>query len=125
MAEPALEEIPAATPQGTTIEPFPRTFYYANGIELFERLAHYGMYVGLALYLTNVVGYDDIAVGGLLGNFRLVGSLAPIPPGPIAAPITFQRALILAFGLYALGYFGLFVSPTKVLAPISLLFLAV
>ena len=64
MAEPALDDVPAAAPQAP-IEPFPPTFYYANGIELFERLAHYGMYVGLALYLTNVVHYDDIAVGGL------------------------------------------------------------
>ncbi len=124
MAEPAKEEIPAATPQGA-LEPFPPTFYYANGIELFERLAHYGMYVGLALYLTNVVGYDDIAVGGLLGNFRLVGSLAPIPCGTIADRITFKRALVLAFCLYALGYLGLFVYPTQAIAPISLLFLAV
>jgi proton-dependent oligopeptide transporter, POT family len=124
MAEPAPEEIPAVTPKGLP-EPFPPTFYYANGIELFERLAHYGMYVGLALYLTNVVGYDDIAVGGLLGNFRLVGSLAPIPCGTIADRISFKRALVLAFVLYALGYLGLFLSPTKVLAPVALLFLAV
>src|SRR4051812_19516722 len=107
MAEPATEEIPAPTPQGTTLEPFPRTFYYANGIELFERLAHYGMYVGLTLYLSNVVGYGDIAVGGLLGNFRLIGSLAPVPCGAIADRITFKRSLIIAFCLYATGYIGL------------------
>lgn len=125
MAELAPEEIPAPTPQGTTPEPFPRTFYYANGIELFERLAHYGMYVGLALYLTNVVGYGDIAVGGLLGNFRLVGSLAPVPCGAIADRITFKRSLIIAFCLYATGYIGLFAYPSQQLAPFSLLFLAV
>ena len=125
MAEPAPEVIPAATLQGTTLEPFPRTFYYANGIELFERLAHYGMYVGLALYLTNVVGYGDIAVGGLLGNFRLVGSLAPVPCGAIADRITFKRALIIAFCLYTMGYIGLFAYPSQQLTPFSLLFLAV
>ncbi len=124
MAEPAPEKLPAASPQGT-LEPFPPTFYYANGIELFERLAHYGMYVGLALYLTNVVGYGDIAVGGLLGNFRFVASLAPVPCGAIADRITFKRSLILAFCLYALGYIGLFAYPTQALAPLALLFLAV
>ena len=124
MAEPAPEEVPAASPQGA-LEPFPPTFYYANGIELFERLAHYGMYVGLAIYLTNVVGYGDVAVGGLLGNFRFVASLAPVPCGAIADRITFKRSLILAFCLYALGYVGLFAYPTRALAPLSLLFLAV
>ena len=28
--------------------PFPRTFYVANGVELLERLAYYGMYIGLS-----------------------------------------------------------------------------
>jgi dipeptide/tripeptide permease len=127
MSEPAPEEIPAATPATPpgTLQPFPPTFYYANAIELFERLAHYGMYVGLALYLTNVVGYGDIAVGVLLGNFRMVGSLAPVPCGAIADRITFKRSLILAFSLYAAGYIGLFAYPTKAMVPLSLLFLAV
>jgi dipeptide/tripeptide permease len=127
MSEPAPEEIAAAAPAGAPValQPFPPTFYYANGIELFERLAHYGMYIGLALYLTNVVGYGDIAVGALLGNFRMVGSLAPVPCGAIADRITFKRALILAFVLYATGYIGLFAYPSKVMAPVSLLFLAV
>jgi proton-dependent oligopeptide transporter, POT family len=106
-------------------EKFPQTFYYANAIELFERLAHYGMYIGLSLYLTNVVGFGDVAVGALLGNFRLIGSLAPIPCGAIADRITFRRSLIVAFCLYATGYTGLFAFPSKVLAPIALVFMAV
>lgn len=125
MAEPAPEKAPIVASPTAVVAPFPPTFYYANGIELFERLAHYGMYVGLALYLTNVVGYGDIAVGGLLGNFRFVASLAPVPCGAIADRITFKRSLILAFCLYALGYIGLFAYPTQELAPLSLLFLAV
>lgn len=127
MPEPAPEEIPAATPATApgAPQPFPPTFYYANGIELFERLAHYGMYVGLALYLTNVVGYGDIAVGALLGNFRMIGSLAPVPCGAIADRITFKRSLVLAFTLYAMGYIGLFAYPSKAMVPLSLLLLAV
>jgi POT family proton-dependent oligopeptide transporter len=124
MAETAPDEIPAATPLGAS-QPFPPTFYYANGIELFERLAHYGMYVGLALYLTNVVGFSDIAVGALLGNFRMLGSLAPVPCGAIADRITCKRSLMLAFSLYAAGYIALFAYPTKAIVPFSLLLLAV
>ena len=66
-----------ATPP--VLEKFPKTFYYANVIELFERLAHYGFYISLALYLSKVVGMSDIEVGATLGNFRFVGSMAPIP----------------------------------------------
>ncbi len=105
--------------------PFPRTFYYANAIELFERLAFYGMYIGLSLYLSKVVGFSDIAGGALLGNFRLLSSLAPIVCGSIADKIGFKRALVAAFTLYVLGYFLLFFVPTKALAVVSLVFVAI
>jgi dipeptide/tripeptide permease len=103
--------------------PFPRTFYYANAIELFERLAHYGLYIGLSLYLTNVVGMSDVEVGVTLGNWRLVASLAPIACGAIADRITFKRSLIVAFTLYAIAYACLLVFPQRALA-IGSLFLA-
>lgn len=106
-------------------EKFPPTFYFANAIELFERLAHYGMYVGLSLYLTSVVGFDDVGSGKWLGNFRLVGSLAPIACGAIADRITFKRSLVIAFTLYATGYLGLFAFPSTQLAPVSLMFMAI
>ena len=97
-------------------EPFPRTFYVANVIELFERMAFYGMFVGLVLYLTNVVGFTDVQTGFLLGNYRLLTSLAPIPCGAIADRITFRASLVVAFSLYAFGYLGLFLFPSKGLA---------
>ncbi len=109
----------------TAPQKFPATFYYANAIELFERLAHYGTYIGLSLYLTNVVGFGDLAVGALLGNFRFVGSIAPVVCGSIADRITFKRSLIVAFCLYVIGYTGLFAFPKPAVAPISLLCMAV
>ncbi len=50
-----------------------RTLYVANGIELFERFAFYGMYVGLSRYLTNVIGLGDVETGSAMGTMRLVG----------------------------------------------------
>src|SRR5262245_61699135 len=108
-------EAPAADPGK-----FPRTFYYANAIELFERLAFYGTFVGLSLYLSNVVGYDDKDSGSVLGNFRLVSALAPIVCGAIADRITFKRSLMIAFTLYSAGYAALFAFPVKSLAPYAL-----
>ena len=104
-------------------EPFPRTFYYANAIELFERLAHYGLYIGLALYLRKVVGMSDIEVGFTLGNYRFLGSLAPIPCGAIADRITFKRSLMIAFAGYSVAYGTLLLVPTKG-AVVGALFLA-
>lgn len=110
--------------QETPREKFPPTFYYANAIELLERLAHYGMYVTLSIYLTKVVGFGDIAVGALLGNFRFIGSLSPVICGPIADRITFKRSLIVAFCLYAVGYTALFAFPSRALAPLALFCMA-
>ncbi|UQA56120.1 MFS transporter [Polyangium aurulentum] len=106
-------------------EKFPPTFYYANAIELLERLAHYGMYIGLTLYLTKIVGFDDTATGDLTALFRSVGSFWPILAGAIADRIGFRRALVVAFSLYALGYAGLFGFPVKALAPVALIFCAI
>jgi POT family proton-dependent oligopeptide transporter len=92
---------------------FPPTFYYANAIELFERLAHYGLYIGLAIYLRKVVGMSDIEVGFTLGNFRFVGSLAPIPCGAIADRISFKRSLQIAFVGYATAYGTILFVPQK------------
>jgi proton-dependent oligopeptide transporter, POT family len=92
---------------------FPPTFYYANAMELFERLAHYGFYIGLSLYLTNIVKMSDIEVGIVLGNWRLAASLAPIPCGAIADRITFKRSLIIAFSLYATAYSCILLFPTR------------
>ncbi|MDB4998384.1 MAG: putative permease, partial [Myxococcaceae bacterium] len=124
MAEPTVDGGASATRE-VAKQPFPRTFYYANGIELFERLAHYGVYVGLALYLSNVVKMTDPEVGIVLGNFRFVGSMAPIPCGAIADRITFKRSLIIAFVGYALGYSCLLLFPAKLPVILSLALIAV
>lgn len=106
-------------------EAFPKTFYYANTIELFERLAHYGFYIGLAIYLRKIVGMSDIEIGFTLGNFRLVGSLAPIPCGAIADRISFKRSLILAFVGYASAYATILLVPRKAFVVAALLLAAV
>lgn len=106
-------------------EKFPPTFYYANAIELFERMAHYGFYIGLALYLNTVVGMSDIEVGMTLGNFRFVGSLAPIPCGAIADRISFKRSLMIAFAGYATAYGTVLLVPQKGFVVAALMLAAV
>lgn len=107
----------------TAKQPFPRSFFYANAIELFERLAHYGFYINLALYLHDVVGMSDVGIGIVLGNFRLIGSLAPIPCGAAADRIGFKRSLMIAFTGYAIAYGSILFAPDKAVV-VPALFLA-
>lgn len=104
-------------------EPFPPTFYWANAMELLERLAHYGFYIGLSLYLSNIVKMSDLEVGFWLGNWRLAASLAPVPCGAIADRFTFKRSLVLAFALYTAAYAGILLFPVRAVV-LPCLFLA-
>src|SRR6478609_3382607 len=95
-------------------KPFPRVFWVAIGLEFLERLAFYGVYVNLAVYLTQTVGLSDVENGSLLGVFALVRSWVPVGTGALADRIGFRRSLVLAFLLYIAAYAILFASPTRV-----------
>lgn len=92
---------------------FPRAFWTANIVELFERAAYYAMFIAITLYLTRVVGFDDIWAAWIGGVFS--AGLYFLPPftGAFADKIGFRRAIILAFALLTVGYFTLGVLPYK------------
>jgi dipeptide/tripeptide permease len=92
---------------------FPRAFWTANVVELFERAAYYAVFIALTLYLTNVVGFDDIAAGWIGGVFS--AGLYFLPPfaGAVADRIGFRKAIILAFALLTVGYFTLGAAPYR------------
>ena len=93
---------------------FGRTFWVANGIELFERAAYYGAFIALVLFLTNVVGYDDIEAGWIGGLFSALIYFLPLFTGAVADKIGFRLSLILAFAFLSAGYFGVGAMPHKV-----------
>ncbi len=107
--------------QGQLTWKFPREFWTANIIELFERAAYYGMFIALVVYLTRIVGFSDIEAGWIGGIFAALLYLVPIFNGALADKIGFRNALILAFSFLALGYFLLGAIPNKIFAVISLL----
>jgi dipeptide/tripeptide permease len=92
---------------------FPRAFWTANIVELFERAAYYAVFIAITLYLTRVVGFDDIWAAWIGGVFS--AGLYFLPPftGAFADKIGFRRAIILAFALLTVGYFTLGVLPYK------------
>jgi len=102
---------------------FPREFWVANTIELFERAAYYGMFIVLAVYLTREVGFTDVETGWVTGLFASLIYMAPTFTGALSDKMGFRQALILAFALLAGGYFFLGLWPNKITAVTALAFI--
>ncbi len=102
---------------------FPRAFWTSNLVELFERAAYYAVFIAITLYLTNVVGFSDINAAWIGGVFA--AGLYFLPPftGAFADKIGFRKAIILAFTLLTIGYFGLGALPYKSVVPGSIVIL--
>jgi dipeptide/tripeptide permease len=100
---------------------FPRFFWIANGIELFERAAYYGMFITLTLYLTREVGFTDIETGWVTAFFAGLIYFAPMFTGAFADKIGFRNALLIAFSLLFSGYALLGALQIKLTAIFSLL----
>jgi dipeptide/tripeptide permease len=105
--------------------PFPRPFYVANSLELLERLAFYGVYVNLVVYLHDEVRLDDVESGALLGLFALVRSWLPVPVGGLADRIGYRTSLAASAALYVGAYALLFAVPARACAYVAVLGMAV
>ncbi len=84
---------------------FHPTFWVANGMELFERLAYYGQQTILVIYLRDSLGYTAQEVGNLSAMFGGLIYLLPIVAGTIADRLGFRKAFSIAFFILAVGYF--------------------
>ena len=102
---------------------FTREFWTANTVELFERAAYYGVFIAITLYLSRVVGFDDIEAAWIGGIFS--AGLYFLPPftGALADKIGFRNAILLAFSLLSIGYFSLGALPYKAVVIPSLVIL--
>ncbi|MBI2214477.1 MAG: MFS transporter [Acidobacteria bacterium] len=93
---------------------YPKNFWIANGVELFERAAYYGTFIALALFLTDVVGFTDVEAGWIGALFASFIYLLPFVSGAAADRIGFRYSLVIAFLLLGVGYATLGLYPTKV-----------
>jgi proton-dependent oligopeptide transporter, POT family len=84
---------------------FHPTFWVANVMELFERLAYYGQQIVFMIYMRNKLGFSEAEAGQLSGMFGGVIYLLPILGGTLADKWGFRRAFNIAFSILALGYF--------------------
>ncbi|MBN2184712.1 MAG: MFS transporter [Candidatus Krumholzibacteriota bacterium] len=89
---------------------FPRSFWVANVMELFERGAYYGLNALLAIYLSEKVangglGFTEDMVGLLQSFVYAVTYVIPILGGALADRYGYRKMLLFAFSLLAAGYF--------------------
>jgi len=92
---------------------YPGAFWTANVVELFERAAYYAVFIAITIYLTRVVGFNDIWAAWIGGIFSAGLYFLPTFTGAYADKIGFRKAIILAFALLTIGYFTLGVLPYK------------
>jgi dipeptide/tripeptide permease len=86
-------------------EGFHRSFWVANIMELFERLAYYGQQIVFMVYMRNRLGFSESEAGSLSGIFGGLIYLLPILGGTLADKWGFRKAFNVCFTVLAIGYF--------------------
>lgn len=91
------------------IKKFPKVFWVANSMEMFERIAWYGLFTVLALYLTNstdtgALGFSQTQKGTMMGIVTAILYLLPVITGAIADRVGYKKVLIVAYIIYSTGY---------------------
>lgn len=89
---------------------FPRVFWVANIMELFERWAYYGVFAVLSVYLTDPksnggLGFSSDQSGTLMGVVTFTIYFLPTLAGAIADRLGYRKILLIAFAVLTTGYF--------------------
>ena len=91
---------------------FTKAFWVSNTVELFERMAYYAVFIVLTIYLSSILGFNDLEASMISGLFSGGLYLLPIFTGAYADKIGFRKSMIVAFSLLSVGYLGLGILPT-------------
>ncbi|MCG8476590.1 MAG: MFS transporter [Cytophagales bacterium] len=93
----------------SSIRSYPKTFWTANVMELFERWAWYGIYSTLAVFLTNSAEDGGLSLsqsekGMILALVPAFLYFLPIITGALADKIGYKKMLAVAYVIMAIGY---------------------
>jgi MFS family permease len=89
------------------VRQLPGTLYSAVVMELFERLAYYGMVLVLGIYVVDRLGIPADRYGWVYGMFTGALYLLPLLAGALADRFGYKPALAVAFATLTAGYFVL------------------
>jgi len=101
---------------------FPPVFWIANSIEILERIAYYGIYMGFGIYMAHL-GYSKAQLGFVQSLFLLFSYMIPVVSGTFADRFGFKKVLIVAYLAYLPSILLLLV--TKSLSGIGLTMLCI
>src|SRR5690349_6006844 len=82
---------------------FSPTFWIANTLELFERLAFYGSKAILLVFLLDKVGVKEAAT--FIGIFSGIIYFLPVIAGVFVDKYGFRKTLMACFFIFGIGYF--------------------
>lgn len=51
---------------------FTKAFWVSNTVELFERMAYYAVFIVLTIYLSSILGFNDLEASMISGLFPVV-----------------------------------------------------
>jgi dipeptide/tripeptide permease len=78
---------------------FPPVFWVANGIEVLERFAYYGIYFGFGIYMEQL-GYSRGQLGIVQSIFLFISYSIPVISGTFADRYGFKKVLIVSYLAY-------------------------
>jgi proton-dependent oligopeptide transporter, POT family len=78
---------------------FPLVFWIANSIEIFERFAYYGIYMGFGIYLEQL-GYSKGDLGIIQSIFLAFSYLIPLFSGTFADKYGFKKMFLISYAAY-------------------------
>jgi proton-dependent oligopeptide transporter, POT family len=78
---------------------FPRVFWIANSIEILERIAYYGIYMGFGVYM-DYLGFTRDQLGWVQSLFLFISYFIPVFSGTFADKYGFKKVLIVAYLAY-------------------------
>jgi dipeptide/tripeptide permease len=102
--------------------PFPPVFWVANGIEVLERFAYYGIYFGFGIYMQQL-GYSRGDLGIVQSLFLFISYSIPVISGTFADRFGFKKVLIVSYLAYLPSV--LLLLATKSLSGIALTMLSI
>ncbi len=96
--------------QGVEQKKFPQTFWIANTMEIFERMAWYGFFAVSSLYLTNprsegALGFTSQQRGTLQGVVTFILYMLPVLTGALADRFGYKKMFIIAYSVLTPAYF--------------------
>lgn len=101
---------------------FPGVFWAANSIEIFERIAYYGIYMGFGIYMTSL-GFSKAELGGIQTIFILFSYLIPVISGTFADRYGFKKMLLVAYIAYIPSILLLLITKTFSGIALAMLFI--